>query len=273
MIIKRILLSALCIGLIGIGEVAFAKTYATVNGKAITEKDFEALKQMDPNFDFDKLPLEAKRQIINQVALDYLMQEAIKADKIESSKEYIQALNGIKARLAQDLWLEKKSKSFKAPAPNDAELKKFYEQNEGLFIDQTGSAKHILVASEAEAKDIIAQLDKASNKEAKFSELARAKSLDKASAAQGGDLAQFHRTQMVPEFSKAAFDLKPKTYTKTPVQTQFGYHIIYLQSKSEAKKIPFSQAKQIMIQQNQQASFLQSIQQELLSKAKITINN
>ena len=82
-------------------------------------------------------------------------------------------------------------------------------------------ARHILVKTEAEAKSIIDQL----NKGADFAALAKKYSTDPA-AASGGDLGYFSRDDMVPAFSAAAFALKPGQYTKTPVKTQFGWHVI-----------------------------------------------
>ncbi len=79
---------------------------------------------------------------------------------------------------------------------------------------------------------------------------------------------------MDPMFSKAAFDLKPGTYTKEPVLTQFGYHIIYLERKSEPKVIPYKDAKKIIENsikmQSIQGGMMQKIQ-ALRTKAKIKI--
>ena len=113
--------------------------------------------------------------------------------------------------------------------------------------------------------------------EPKFIDLANQKTIDPASKQQqnGGDLGTFHRFAMMPEFSKAAFDLKPGTYTKTPVKTQFGYHIIYLESKTEPKAISYDQAKQMIAQNMQMEAVRQAIGskvQELRQKANIQIN-
>jgi peptidyl-prolyl cis-trans isomerase C len=85
-------------------------------------------------------------------------------------------------------------------------------------------ASHILVENEADAKDIIAQLEKGAD----FATLAKAHSKDPG-ASQGGDLGWFKKDDMVPEFAEAAFALKPGDYTKTPVHTQFGWHVIKVQ--------------------------------------------
>ena len=89
-------------------------------------------------------------------------------------------------------------------------------------------ARHILVASEAVAKEIIADLKKGGD----FAALAKAKSTD-GSAKEGGDLGFFTREDMVPEFSEAAFALKPNEFTQEPVKSQFGWHVIKLEQRRQ----------------------------------------
>jgi peptidyl-prolyl cis-trans isomerase C len=110
-------------------------------------------------------------------------------------------------------------------------------------------ARHILVASEDEAKKIIDELNKGGD----FEKLAKAHSTD-SGAAQGGDLGFFKKTDMVPEFSAAAFALKPGEYTKTPVHTQYGWHIIKVEAVRQAPPPTFEQShdqiRQEIIQEN-----------------------
>ena len=97
-------------------------------------------------------------------------------------------------------------------------------------------ARHILVADEQAALDIIARLEAGED----FAELARTLSTDTGSAVQGGDLGWFGRNQMVPEFEEATYALEnPGDFTLVPVQSQFGYHIIQLMAKLER---PISQS-------------------------------
>ncbi len=103
------------------------------------------------------------------------------------------------------------------------------------------SARHILVADEETAKDLIAQLDAAEDKEAKFQELAKEFSSD-SSASNGGDLGSFGTGKMVAEFENAAFALNVGEYSKEPVKTQYGYHIIY--KYDEAEKPSFEDLKE-----------------------------
>jgi peptidyl-prolyl cis-trans isomerase C len=112
-------------------------------------------------------------------------------------------------------------------------------------------ARHILVPTEAEAKEIIAQL----NKGADFSTLAKQHSKDSGSP-QGGDLGFFKKGDMVPEFADAAFALKPGQFTQTPVHSQFGWHVIKVEERKQATAPSFEQAhdelRQKMIQEDVQ---------------------
>ena len=99
-------------------------------------------------------------------------------------------------------------------------------------------ARHILVKTKEEATAIIKQLDGG----AKFEDIAKEKSSD-GSAAQGGDLGWFGPGQMVPEFEKAAFALEVGAYTKEPVQTQFGWHVIKVEDKRAQQPPAFEQVK------------------------------
>ena len=109
-------------------------------------------------------------------------------------------------------------------------------------------ARHILVKTEDEAKDIIKQLDAGKD----FIELAKAKSED-SSKSDGGDLGYFTKGRMVPEFEEAAFSLPKGSYTKTPVKSQFGYHVIKVEDKRNAQPPAFDQVepqvRQIVMQE------------------------
>jgi peptidyl-prolyl cis-trans isomerase C len=98
--------------------------------------------------------------------------------------------------------------------------------------EQEVRARHILVATEAEAKTIVTEVNKGTD----FAELARQKSKDPGAAAEGGDLGWFGKDQMVPEFADAAFKMN-KGQVSEPVKTQFGWHIIKVEDK-RTKPVP-----------------------------------
>src|SRR3569833_459863 len=96
-----------------------------------------------------------------------------------------------------------------------------------------------LLYHEADAKAIIGQLDKGGN----FSDIAKSKSKDRASAENGGDLGWFNPSQMVPPFSQAVAALNKGQFTKTPVKTQFGYHVIVLDDSRKVNPPTFEEIK------------------------------
>jgi parvulin-like peptidyl-prolyl isomerase len=124
---------------------------------------------------------------------------------------------------------------------SDLELQDFYDENlEFFLIEEQISASHILVNSSDEAKDIINKLDEDED----FSELAKEYSIGP-SGPSGGDLGSFGRGAMVPEFENAAFSLQNiNDYTKEPIQTQFGYHVIMLTGKQDPQTVSFEEAKE-----------------------------
>jgi len=114
-------------------------------------------------------------------------------------------------------------------------------------------ARHILVTSEAQAKDIIAQLEKGAD----FAALAKKYSTDPA-APSGGDLGWFKKSDMIPEFAAAAFALKPGQFTKTPVHTRFGWHVIQVLATRREPAPTYQEAR---------AQLRQEIVQEAVQKA------
>jgi peptidyl-prolyl cis-trans isomerase C len=112
-----------------------------------------------------------------------------------------------------------------SPTLTDDAIKAAYEkQYAGKPGEEEVHAEHILVADEAKAKEIIAQLKAGKD----FTQLAKDNSTDPSAKTNSGDLGWFKKTDMLPEFSDAAFALKPGEFTQTPVKTRFGYHIIKL---------------------------------------------
>ncbi len=105
-------------------------------------------------------------------------------------------------------------------------------------------ARHILVETEEEAREVIALLDGGAD----FAELAKERSTGP-SGPKGGDLGYFTADQMVPEFSEAAAALEPGSYTKEPAKTQFGWHVIKLEDRRTAAPPPFEEIEQQLREQ------------------------
>ncbi|HAM53642.1 MAG TPA: hypothetical protein DCP92_24220 [Nitrospiraceae bacterium] len=127
---------------------------------------------------------------------------------------------------------------------SDKEVKDYYDAHKSEFAaNGKVRASHILVKTEDEANKIYDQLRKGGD----FAKIAREKSIDTASAKNGGDLGFFSRGQMVPEFEKVAFTLK-KGEVSRPVKTPYGYHIIKVTDKQEGTVMDFDKVKDILTQ-------------------------
>lgn len=154
------------------------------------------------------------------------------------------------------------------PAITDAAVQADYNKNyAGKPGPEQVDARHILVKTKAEAQAIIDQL----NKGADFATLAKKDSIDPG-ASNGGELGWFSKDQMVPAFADAAFALKPGQYTKTPVQSQFGWHVIMVEGKRTAPPQTLADVQQ-QIRQKLADDAIKATLASARSKVKIKIYN
>jgi peptidyl-prolyl cis-trans isomerase C len=136
----------------------------------------------------------------------------------------------------------------KAHPVTDAEIQATYDKAKAGPVEPEYRAHHILVKTEAEAKKIIADL----GKKAKFEDLAKKHSQDPGSAKNGGALDWSDRGAFVKEFSDALTSLKKGEITKTPVKTQFGYHVIRLDETRQPQLPPLDVVRGEIVKQLQQ---------------------
>ncbi|NEW60362.1 peptidylprolyl isomerase, partial [Sulfurovum sp. bin170] len=151
---------------------------------------------------------------------------------------------------------------------------RYYRENDSKFYQSaSASARHILVTTQSEAREIIKELEFSSNLRERFIELAKIRSTGP-SGKNGGDLGWFSKDQMVPEFSNATFALNPGNFTHIPVQTHFGYHIIYLTDKKPAGKIEFSKVRDSIANSLKLKKFqedLKNLSKKLKKSANISV--
>ncbi|RBQ29157.1 peptidylprolyl isomerase [Aliarcobacter vitoriensis] len=222
-----------------VSTLSAADFYATVDGDKITKQDIDMLLQ-DPRVNFDQLPQEAKSQVLEGAINRKLIAKKAIKDGIEKDSQYVEEINSIKESLALQIWQSKEIEKIKF---SDTEKRDFYEKNKARFvIPETFEASHILVDSETDAKNIIKEIEKASNKDAKFKELAQSKSKDP-NKVNGGQIPRFAAEQMVPEFASAVKALAKGAYSKTPTKTQFGYHVIFVKDKIAGKSLTYDEVK------------------------------
>jgi len=248
---------------------------ATVDGKNITKQDAEAfVNATSPNAHFSQLNPAQQKMVAERLIEKALFTELARKEDIEKEPEFKAALAKIKDELLVNLWMKKQLDSI---IVSDSEAKEFYDKNKDKFVQkETVHARHILVPDEKTAKEIISELKglKGDALKVKFIELAKEKSKGP-SAPKGGDLGNFAKGQMVPEFSKAVWALEKGQITLKPVKTQFGYHIIFLEDKAEAQPVPYNKVKDKIIASLKQQEFAKkvaAIAKELKSKAKIVDN-
>lgn len=267
---RKIIMGALALG------VAFslnAAVLATVDGQDVTDEDVALLLRSMPGANYDSLSAEVKQQILDQ-AIDrkLLMSHAVKSG-IENDAEYKKALESIKKEIALEIWMKNEFDKIKV---SDDAAKKFYDENSNNFMQpERAKARHILVETETEAKNMIKELGslKGEKLTEKFADLARKNSKDPAGQT-GGELGWFAKNQMVQPFADAAFALKKGEFTKTPVQTQFGYHVILLEDKQPPQKVAFNDAKENikgMLQAEEFKNVVTSEVKKIREKAKISI--
>ena len=249
------------------------KVYASVNGKSITGADI-AVAIKNPQVDFDTLPKDTQKNILKGLVEKKILSGIALNSDVVNDKIYKSTLKStienIKEELAMQVWMQKELKKISV---SDKETKKYYNDNKAKFVKPAEyKASHILVKTQKEAKDIISKLNNSKSLKADFIKLAKEKSTGP-SGKNGGDLGWFSPEKMVPEFSKATASLKVNSITKAPVQTQFGYHIIYLEDKKEKSTISYDKIKNDIKSFLTQEKFkikVDSLIKDESKKAKIT---
>ncbi len=263
-------------------SLSFAATLATVDGTKISDEDVNNALMQATQGRLAQLPVEKQKQLKKQFLEELIAKQVIYEDAkkkgITNTKEYKEQLDKIIASIKKDLAIKLwQKKLFEGIKISDKELKEYYDKNKQEFMQKESvHARHILVKTEEEAKKIIDQLKGLSGEalKKKFIELAKEKSTGP-SGPRGGDLGYFSKGQMVPAFEQAAFNTQVGKITTTPIKTQFGYHIIYVEDKKEAATKPFAEVKPYIEQRLKMEKFREVMQkrmQELKSKAKISYN-
>ena len=237
---KKVILSGIVCAVLGMSLQA--ASYATVNGEDVTDQDIAVLMRAMQGAKFEELPADAKQKIVEQAVERKLLTAEANKSGVEKEKEYQEALKRIKGDLALEMWMKKIYDGVKVDAKD---VKDYYDKNADKFMQPaTVKARHVLVKSEEEAKEVIKALDGLSGQKLadKFVELATTKSTGP-SGQGGGDLGWFAANQMVKPFADAAFALKKGEITKTPVQTQFGFHVILVEDTKASEKATFDTVK------------------------------
>lgn len=235
------------------------KAFATVNGQPISQGVYEAFvaeQKAQGNADSPELQGAVKEELIRR---EVIAQEAKKKglDKnanVQGQIELAKQAVLIRAYLSDYV---------KSHPISEAQLKAEYELIKTNLGSTEYKARHVLVEKEDEAKAIIAKLDKGE----KFSELAKV-SKDPGSKDKGGELGWSSPAAYVKPFGEALTKLKKGEYTKAPVKSDFGYHVIQLDDSRPMTPPPFEQVKP-QLQQRAGQQQVENLVKELRTKAKV----
>lgn len=236
---------------------------AKVNGAIIGESRVELLAQQGAAPGQSIKP-EVRKEIIERLALLMLISQEAVNKGFHKKPELADQLDLIRQTTLANAFVEDYVKN--TPVTDDA-LKAEYERIKAEVKGSEYKARHILVAKEADAKDIIAKLKKNPKS---FESLAKEKSTDPGSKNKGGDLGWFDPRGMVPEFGAAVAKLNKGQFTAEPVKSQFGFHVIMLEDSRATSIPPLEQVKPMLQQQLQQKN-LKKLYDDLKAKAKIEI--
>lgn len=229
---------------LGASLAAFAPPALAADDPVVARVNGTEFHRSDVNKELSALPPQLQQmpvdtiypQLLERMIDSKLVADQGRAEKIDQTDEYKNRVKATDERILTDITLRAKVK----PLITDDKVRARYDavmaKNKG---EEEVRARHILVKTEAEAKDLIEQLGKGGD----FAKLAAEKSTDKGSAANGGDLGYFTKASMVPAFADAAFAMKKGDVSKTPVKTEFGYHVIKVEDRRTAPPVPFDKVK------------------------------
>lgn len=234
-------LLALTLGSASLSAQEPGDVVAKVGDAEITEADL-AFAAQDLGQELQRFPPAQWRKLLLDVMIDMeLMAHAAREAELEKDPDFQKQLEFLKLRALRNAYLGQKIDG----EITEDDVKAAYDKQ---FADYEGpeelNASHILVKEKAEAEEIIKQLDEGAD----FAELAREKSTGP-SGPNGGSLGYFTKGQMVKPFEEAALVLEPGSYTKEPVETQFGWHVIKLVDKRRQEKPALEEVAQGLRQQ------------------------
>ncbi|MDZ7662733.1 peptidylprolyl isomerase [Thiohalophilus sp.] len=212
-----------------------ADPVAVVNGEPISQQTYERyLKYRSQQQNGQSGEIDREALINELVNRELLLQEA-KKQNLDENPAVAFRLQQLQADALIQALIQKEAQS---KPVSESDLKKEYEQRVAASDAKEYKASHILLKSEDEAKAIIKELDGG----AVFADVAKAKSTGP-TAKNGGDLGWFNANQMVPPFTQAVAKMKKGAYSKTPVKTQFGWHVIKLEDERKVTPPKFEEVK------------------------------
>jgi len=246
------------------GNASAAVELARIGSKSITDQYVKEVMEGLPQGQKQQLNSEEearKRVVENMIVEELFVLEGEKAG-ITKDKEFVKAMDRAKRQLLAQRYLQKEVQ----PKITDANMKKFFDQNKLRYSQDEVKASHILVKTEAEAKEVYGKAKGGED----FEVLAKKYSKDPSAAQNMGDLGYFTRARMVPEFADAAFKMKPGEISQ-PVKTVFGYHIIKVADVRKGKAVSFKDVKD-QVRADYQNNAITELVNSLKKKNKVVVH-
>ena len=261
--INHLIITVVAFSTLSLSPAVFAAdAAATVNGKAIKQSWVDFITK-DAQARGQKPSDGMKNAIINELVGSELAYQEAQKQGLDKDPDFKTSSELANRKMLVNVFLQDFMK--KNPV-TEADTKAAYEDYKKELGDKEYSARHILVKTEAEAKDVLAQLKKGDD----FAKVAKEKSLDPGSKEKGGDLGWFSPAGMVKPFSDAVTSLKKGETTSAPVQTQFGWHVIKLVDTRAAQVPSYDKVKDGLERTLQQRK-LEKMMIGLKEKAKIDV--
>ncbi|MBU6153484.1 MAG: peptidylprolyl isomerase [Bdellovibrionales bacterium] len=259
---KQIKLVLLVVLSLGFGFNAFSGSIATVNGKVITDADLQSLVSTLPfqQRELVKKDQNLRKKMISDLIDQELMLQEAAAEKIESTKEYQDALNIMRKQALVNAIVSKKLASKVTPQA----VKEYYNSRKSSYSTDQIHAQHILLSTEKEAEEVLNQVMQPG---VDFQRVAEARSKDPTAKNTRGDVGFFSRNMFDQAFTDAAFKTRVGEITG-PVKTAFGFHIIKVVDRKVGKIQELAEVEQ-EVRTDFQRDLLRNFVMGLRRKAKI----
>ncbi len=242
---------------------AYAEPVVTINDTTLTQQDYDQYIEIRSQKAKTNVTPDKQTIIDEMIDRELLRQDALNK-KLDRDPKFLEQLKQLRDNLLMSFALQTHLETNKI---TDAIVRNFYNQRiSEIKMPKQYKAQHILVETETEAKEVIAEIAKGTS----FGKLAKAKSTDIGSAKKNGDLGWVTKQKLVPSFGNAMEKLAKGEYTKTPVKSRFGWHIIKVEDIKSQQAPAFNRVKE-QIRNGLQNQQMQQYSSQLRAKAKIQI--
>jgi peptidyl-prolyl cis-trans isomerase C len=242
-------------------DAASTENVAVVDGRPITRSMFNEYISVISNKPAAEIPQQQREALLDNLIRAEVIAAVGEKSGLDKSEQVLATMELSRLNsIGQAV-----SKQFREKKPTEAELRAEYDERVKAMSSLEYRASHILVPTEDAAKKVIAELKTGGN----FAQIARRVSTDTSNKDKGGDLDWFVPQSMTPPFAEALTKLKKGETSSVPVQTEFGWHVIWVMDTRAATPPPYDAVKEQLGEMVENKKFKLYIE-ELMAKAKIT---